>query len=115
MSVARSVRLEPAASNWIPPSDGSVERVETALLTIWSAAKRFSRETESFIDAPCIFLSGSDVLSVVDGCGEPTFMASPVGFRLWTGSVDGSLDVGAPPVWRALAHRGALVPGGWCQ
>src|SRR4051812_4958870 len=99
----------------MPPSDGNVERVETARLTIWRPESKFSRERDSFMAAPCIFLSGSDVLSVVDGCGEPRFMASPVRFRRWTGLVDAQGDVGIGIADRAGVHRGAPVSGGWCQ
>src|SRR3954469_25040912 len=99
----------------MPPSDGNVERVETARLTIWRPESRFSRERDSFMAAPCIFLSGSDVLSVVDGCGEPRFMASPVRFGRWTGSVDAQRDVGIGIAGRPVVHREARVPGGWWQ
>src|SRR5215212_11791464 len=99
----------------MPPSDGMVERVETALLTICRAENKFSREMEIFMYASCIFLSGSDVLSVVDGCGEPRFMASPVGFHRWTESVDEWRNV---VLW--IEDRDALPPGarehgGWCH
>ena len=49
MSVARNVTASPVAVSWIPPSDGSVARVETARLTSCRVAVKSSREIVSFI------------------------------------------------------------------
>ena len=48
---------------------------------------------ESFIGGSCIFLSGSDVLSVVDGCGEVALIAEMVRVGLVDGGCGESVGV----------------------
>ena len=85
----RAVR---SAVNRMPPSDGSVERAETARPACWRAVTKVSRGAVSLHRESLIFLPGSDVSGVLMGVDIYCFPRDGAGRGMWITPVDGPVS-----------------------